>query len=210
MIILPLVRHVFQCLKDAVGPRIDGNRGAIAPENLTPVINNEQRTFADAVRFAIGAVALRHRPLGMEVRQQRKVQVAMLGEGLVAPGSVYGEAQELGPVLAKLGKDLVVERHLVAADRTPVGRVEGQDDRSAPQIAEGEPLVGRYPQLEVGSDGSSAQDLRHLALLLPRSNLPRSVRRYVASSSSTLTAVKPARISVPTSVGDRRLRLSLP
>ena len=95
----------------------------------------------------------------MEVRQQRKVQVAMLGEGLVAPGPVHRNAQELSPMLVELWEHLVVERHLVAADWTPIRGIEGQDDRFALQIAEREPLVGGDPQLEVGRRRSFGKDL---------------------------------------------------
>jgi hypothetical protein len=129
----------------------------------------------------------------MEVRQQRKVQVAMLGEGLVAPGPVHRNAQELSPMLVELGEHLVVERHLVAADWTPIRGIEGQDDRFALQIAERESLVGGDPQLEVGRGRSFGQDLGHLARpFLPccRGSRPRALdRHYIAPGSFTLTAV---------------------
>jgi hypothetical protein len=73
MTILPLVRHVFQCLKDAVGAGIDGNWRAIAPENLTPVVNNEQRTFADAVNEPAGGGGRRRRGLGYGICLTPKV-----------------------------------------------------------------------------------------------------------------------------------------
>ena len=41
------------------------------------MVEDEQCTLADAVRFPISSVALRDLPLGVEVRQQRKMQVAV-------------------------------------------------------------------------------------------------------------------------------------
>jgi hypothetical protein len=38
------------------------------------------------------------------------------------------DPKKLGPVIVKLGQDLVVERHLIAADRTPIGGIEGKND----------------------------------------------------------------------------------
>jgi hypothetical protein len=42
------------------------------------------------------------------------------------------DAEQRGLVFLKLRTDLVVERHLVAADRTPIGRVESEDDGLCP------------------------------------------------------------------------------
>ena len=61
-------------------------------------------------------------------------------------------------MLAELGQDFVVERHLVAADRTPVRRVEREDDRPSLQIPKGKPLVRRHPQFKVGSDCPGGKD----------------------------------------------------
>ena len=50
----------------------------------------------------------------------------------MAPGAVDGDPQQVGATAApELGQDLVVQGHLVAADRTPVGRIEGQNYRPA-------------------------------------------------------------------------------
>ena len=65
MTILPFAWHVFQCLKDTVGAGIDGDRGAVTPEDLAPVVEDEQRTLADAVGFPISSVALRDLTLGV-------------------------------------------------------------------------------------------------------------------------------------------------
>src|SRR5258707_2280747 len=171
MTILPFVRHVFQCLEDTVGAGIDSDRGAIAPEDLATVVEDEQCTLADAVRFPISSVALRDLTLGVEVRQQRKMQVAVFGEGLVAPSAVYRNSQELSAMFAELGKDFIVKRHLVAADRAPIRRIESKDDRPSLQIAEREPLIGRDPQLEIGSGCAGGLNLRHSLRLLYRARV---------------------------------------
>ena len=66
-------------------------------------------------------------------------------------------------MFAELWKDFVVECHLVAADRTPVRRIESEDDRPSLQIAKGKPLVRRHPQFKVGSDCRGGKDLRHFS-----------------------------------------------
>ena len=55
------------------------------------------------------------------------MQVAVVGEGEVAPDAVDRDAQQLGVELLELRQELVVERQLVAADRAPVGGVEDED-----------------------------------------------------------------------------------
>ena len=50
----------------------------------------------------------------------------------------------------KLRQHLVVQRHLIAADRAPVGRVKGENDRATPELAEGDELVGGTRQSEFG------------------------------------------------------------
>ena len=58
----------------------------------------------------------------------------------------------------ELGEHLVVERHLVAADGAPVGRIEGQDDGSAPQVVQADFLIGGGAQLEIGGRGPGPED----------------------------------------------------
>jgi hypothetical protein len=65
-----------------------------------------------------------HCTLRLEVREQRKPQLAVLRECLVTPDPVNRNAQQLGAERLKLGEDLVVQRHLVAAHRTPIRRIK--------------------------------------------------------------------------------------
>src|SRR5215213_1161596 len=64
-------------------------------------------------------------------------------------------------MLAELRKHHVVERHLVPTNRTPVGRVEGEDHATAFEVAERKLLIGSNGRIELGSLGSRLQDLTH-------------------------------------------------
>jgi hypothetical protein len=65
--------------------------------------------------------------LGREIGERWKMQVTVTGKGRVAPHSVDRNAQQLRVVLAKLWKDFVAKRDLIATDQAPVGRMERQD-----------------------------------------------------------------------------------
>jgi hypothetical protein len=49
----------------------------------------------------------------------------------------------------KFGKDFVVQRYLIPANRTPVGRVKHEDYRSSAELAQAENLIGRSVKGEV-------------------------------------------------------------
>ena len=59
-------------------------------------------------------------------------------------------AEELRVEILELNKHLIVKRHLVAAYRAPVRRVERHDQRSAHKVGAGHGLIWRAPQLEFG------------------------------------------------------------
>ena len=104
----------------------------------------------------------------MKVGEQWKTQPARLNIGFVAPHSVDRDAQQLRAVLAEFRQHLVVKRELIAADRTPVRRIEGEDHRSALQLAERQILIRRHAQCEPRSGGADGENLRHrLAFLVP-------------------------------------------
>ena len=108
---------------------------------MTPsVVDDEQRPLAHPL-VAVDAVRARDVALRLEVGEQREVQLAALRERHVAPGAVDGDADELRAEPLELGQDLVVERHLVAADRAPVGRIERED----------QPLAAKSPSRTVWS-----------------------------------------------------------
>ena len=59
----------------------------------------------------------------------------------MTPDAVDRDAEELRVVVAKLVEDLVVDAHLVAAHRAPVGGVERQDHRLTAKVRERELLM---------------------------------------------------------------------
>src|SRR5262249_51355528 len=74
----------------------------------------------------------------------------VIREGRVAPCPVHRDSEDHRAVLVKLREDLVVETHLIAAHRAPVGRIEGQDHRVPPELGQGDGLIRRALQPEVG------------------------------------------------------------
>src|SRR5215470_10777832 len=95
-----LVRQRFERLENAVRAGSDANRREIAPENHPVAVDDEEGAFANALVLAIGPVAARDRAFGMEVGEQRKVQVPVLGESLVRPDAVDRNSHELCAELA--------------------------------------------------------------------------------------------------------------
>ena len=85
------------------------------------------------------------------------MQLAILAEGKVAPDAVDRDAEQRGVVTLKLRQDLVVERHLIAAHRAPVRRIEGENHRAAAKLLEPDLLVRRRRQGELGRTCSRGQ-----------------------------------------------------
>src|SRR6266404_2930036 len=81
-------------------------------------------------------------------------------KGGVTPDTVDRDPENLGAVFAKLGKNLVVERHLIAAHGTPVSRIKDKDDRASSQLAQAEHLVGCGGEREVGGACAGAKNRR--------------------------------------------------
>jgi len=132
----------FKCIENAVGAGIDRNGRAIAPNDDTIFIDDKQGSFANAVLFPIRSVGPGDSAFGLEVSKQREAEFPVLGKSLVTPDTVDRDSQELGVKFLEFRKDFVVQSHLVATDGAPVRRIKGQNDRLAPQLAEGEFLIG--------------------------------------------------------------------
>jgi hypothetical protein len=77
------------------------------------------------------------------------MEMAVFGKGFVTPGAINRNADEFGVELLEFGKDFVVEGHLIATDRTPIRRVEGEDDRASAKFMEGKILVGSNAKSEI-------------------------------------------------------------
>jgi hypothetical protein len=93
--------------------------------------DHEQRALRSAIGFAIDAIGTCHVAFGLEVGQQRKVQLLLVRECHVTPYAVHRDPQQHGA----MGRNLVTRRieqaHFIATDRTPVRRIKARDDRAA-------------------------------------------------------------------------------
>ena len=118
-------------------PGLIADRRDVAPADdaRRASITNSARSLVPVLR-AVDAVRARDLALRLEVGQQREAQVALLREREVAPDAVDRDAEQLGVEALELGQDLVVERHLVAADRAPVRGIETPGSRARPRSEE--------------------------------------------------------------------------
>jgi hypothetical protein len=160
------VHHLWEFLQrieNAVGARIDGDRREVAPEDDALPVDDEQGTLANSFSFPISSIGACDLSLRVEVREQREVQMTVLGECLMTTSTIDRDAQELGSRLVELRKDLIIERHLVTADGTPVRWVKSQDHRPAGQVLKRQVLICRYPEGEIGSRGPGSQNLGRIA-----------------------------------------------
>src|SRR5690606_24640105 len=98
--------------------------------------------------------------LGLKVREHRKVQPAIPGVRGVAPDAVHGDAEQRGVEASQDRQEFVIEGQLVAADRTPVRRVKGEDDGAASKLSEREELVRRRVQRKVRRVRAGAEGTR--------------------------------------------------
>ena len=113
-------------------------------------IDDKQRPFAHTIFVAINTVAARHVPLWFKVGQKGEMKLTLARECGVAPRTIHRNADQLRTELVEFLQHFVVESHLIAADRTPIGRIKGEHDRLATELAESEPLIRRASQREVG------------------------------------------------------------
>src|SRR5258707_5782403 len=105
-------------------------------------VDHIQRPFRSAVAWAIRAIKLRHFPFGLEIGEEREMQLAIAGKGGVAPRSINRNAHNLCAQFLKLREHLVIKAHLISADGTPVGWIKNQDDWLPPKLAQSHDLIG--------------------------------------------------------------------
>src|SRR3984885_15274588 len=151
---LPLLFQSFERFEDTVGAGIDCNGRQVAPSDNSILVDDKQGSIRNAGHLEISAIRFRHRALVLKVGDQRKVQVAILGKSSMAPYTVDGYSQQLRFVFLELRKYLVVECHLVAANRAPIGGIKNQNHGFAPQFAKRKLLIGRHGQGKIGRRGS--------------------------------------------------------
>src|ERR1700730_6388286 len=137
--------------ENAAGAGIHADGRDIAPADDSGFVDHEERALAGSVLGGIDPVGARDGPLWLEIGEKWKAELPVFREGDVAPGTIDGYAEKLGPEALELGQHLLVERHLVAADRAPVGRVEGENDGPPPEVLEADRLIGGRVQREIRS-----------------------------------------------------------
>ena len=141
--------QLLQRAEDAVGAGVHPDRGDVAPPDHTVRVDNEERPLARPGDVAVDAVGACDVALRLEIGEQREVQVAILGEGQVAPGAVHRDRDEFGSELLELGEHRLVQTQLVGADGAPVLGVEHQDHGLSPEVGEHDLLIRRREQLEI-------------------------------------------------------------
>ena len=88
------------------------------------------------------------------------MEVSLLCKGSVGPRAVDGDSDQLRAEALELAKHLVVQRELVAADRTPIGGVEREDDRVSAEIRQRHRLIGCAAQGELRGSRACRQRSR--------------------------------------------------
>src|SRR5207249_2147934 len=213
----PLAGERVEGTQDAVGAGVDGDGRDVAPPNDSVTVDDEQRSLAEPVALAVHAVAPRHRPLGLEVREQGEVELALVGERSVAPGAIHRDAEQLGAVAVEIGEDLVVQRHLIAAHRAPVRGIKRQDHRLAAVVTQRDSLIRRTVQREVGrlSPGrkrscGSGICVGHVVFLSQRFRVSDSSGTIGSSRRSALRSTAMVVRAPIRSVTSKRCRSSIP
>ncbi len=145
----PLFRKFFEGLENSVRAGIDGDGRSETPADCAVLVNYEKGAFAESVFMAVCAVFAGDVALGLKIRQEREMEVTIFGEFFVTPDAVDGDAEKFGAVFFEFREDFVVEGHLIAADRTEVGGIEGENHGISAQLAESELLIGRDVEREI-------------------------------------------------------------
>ena len=78
------------------------------------------------------------------------MQLAVSGESGVAPRAVHRDTDKFGLEILEFGENFIEECHLVATDRTPVGRVKGEHYGLSLEFAETYKLIRRTAQSKIG------------------------------------------------------------
>jgi hypothetical protein len=75
----------------------------------------------------------------------------------MAPYAIYRDAEQLGAELVKFRQDFVVQCHLIAADRAPIGGIKREDYRLALEFRERDRLVRCCTEAELGCVGARGE-----------------------------------------------------
>src|SRR5205807_4543286 len=147
----------LECGKDSVSPRVDTIRGEVAPSDDSLRIDHEERPRRFAVAFGEDAVCPGDGPFGVEIGEERKVQVAILRKRQMTPDSVDGDSEEFGFEFPELRHHLRIQSQLVAADGTPIRGIETEHHGPAEKIPERDMLIRGRLEGEVWRLGAGLQ-----------------------------------------------------
>src|SRR5262245_10827636 len=89
------------------------------------------------------------------------MQPTILRKGCMTPCPVYGNSEKIRAVPLKLGKNFVVQRHLIATDGAPIRRIKSKNHRPPTEFAEGQFLIRRGVEREIRRWCSRTQNLGH-------------------------------------------------
>src|SRR5271165_1222754 len=121
-----LLRQAFKRRENAVSTWVHPERGNEAPVHRALGRDDEERPFANAIFRAVDAIGACDLALRLEVGEERKVKIPVLGVGGMAPGAIDGDASEPGVVPGELLAKLIEESKFIPAHGAPVGGVEYQ------------------------------------------------------------------------------------
>ena len=107
--------------------------------------------------FAVNTVLPCKLTLWFEVREQQKTALPIVRKGQVRLAAVDRDPDQFGIESGKLGKNFVVERHLIGAHRASVRRIEREDHGSPAKFAEGHQLIRRGRKGELWGLGSGGE-----------------------------------------------------
>src|SRR6266851_3383302 len=72
-------RSILERSKNPIRTRVNSARRDVAPAHDASTINDKQRALTGAIRLVVHTVSPRYRAFRLEVGQQRKAQLALLG-----------------------------------------------------------------------------------------------------------------------------------
>ena len=99
------------------------------------------------------------------IGQKRKVQFILPGVSRVTPRAIGRCARHFSSKRLKLIQDFVIERHLITTDRTPICRIERQNDGASGEIGQRNCLIGGGVEAEVGRLAGGRKRVRHKLIL---------------------------------------------
>src|SRR5215204_1554512 len=103
----------FKRLEDSIGAGIYAHGRDVGPANDSVAVDDEQRPLTGAMFAVVDAIMFGHLALGLKIREEGKVQLAVVRIGRVTPDAIDGNAQELRLVAIELVENFVVEGKLI-------------------------------------------------------------------------------------------------